>query len=722
MVMRTGSWDKLSRGQGGRIRRDARIKSARKSRHRWIDLEGLETRTLLATDPVATTAGALQSLTNLQSTTTDGNTNSPAVAIDPYDSQKLFAVWGLDLSSLSPEPFTHALVDYSYSTDGGTHWSVPVNVGPVLTDAATIDGMPPTPYTEVTNPSVAFDSQGNVYVLTMQSTGNSQNASVTDGALVLNKFNFSGATPQRQFLPVIGTGSGVVYQWVPGADAVNNPILAVDAGTYPNSSPSSTPPAGVNQDIYANNVYIAWASGDVEPANPNPYNGPGYNPNRAELLASSDGGQTYSGETIANVDALPFLPNSGAQRDSHPQLAIVPGNASNPGQVTVAWEDFGTNATASPVPYSSLLSNIIQPGYSYGFFGPGLPVATASNGTSTTQGNWSAATIYNAGPNTSVKYDPTSISTADVSGDNKIDIVVSDNNSANGGVGVLLNTGTAGAGLFPANATIYPAGNSPSSVVLGNFTQHATATTLDAAVANDTSPGFVSVLTNNAAGVFGAPNPTGAGNGTVAVAQGNFDGSGATIVALNKADHSITIIPPASTGVMPFTLTSSLTNPTALVVDDFNGDGRPDIAVLNGNNTIQFFLDASTGAKDFTFTSVAPIGGLPPGIVAMASGHVAGNALTPPPADLIVASATSDAVYVLPNVSRLAATRSTLVFLNSSATSAARQPPWRPALSVAAAIIRNFRILPWHTRQRAAMKARSPSSKISEPPPISRSR
>ena len=40
----------------------------------------------------------------------------------------------------------------------------------------------------------------------------------------------------------------------------------------------------------SNNVYIAWASNDHALANPNVY-GPNFNPNRAELVVSSDGGK-----------------------------------------------------------------------------------------------------------------------------------------------------------------------------------------------------------------------------------------------------------------------------------------------------------------------------------------------------------------------------------------------------------------------------------------------
>ena len=62
-------------------------------------------------------------LSGLSSVSTNGNANSPAVVIDPYNPEKLFAVWGVDLSSLSPVPHTTAIVEGAYSNNGGTSWT-----------------------------------------------------------------------------------------------------------------------------------------------------------------------------------------------------------------------------------------------------------------------------------------------------------------------------------------------------------------------------------------------------------------------------------------------------------------------------------------------------------------------------------------------------------------------------------------------------------------------
>jgi subtilisin-like proprotein convertase family protein len=364
--MHTGSSSILSQGRSGRSRRDARLRNGRKSRVRWLDLDGLESRTLLATTPAAAATGGAVNLSGLSSVTTDGNANSPTVVIDPYDPEKIFAVWGVDLSSLTTVPHTTAVVEGAYSNNGGATWtSLGENVAPPQLDVATIDATPPTAYTQVTDPSVGFDSQHNVYVLTLQSSG------AGDGELYLTEFNFSGNTPSQQSLP----SGGTVYQWVTGSDAATDPTLAVDA---------ARPPVGTTADPDANNVYIAWSSIDVEPANPNPYAGTGYNPNRAELIVGTPLTNASGNEeslAFSGVKTLNLGSNFGPQDDSHPQLVI---NQNDGGQVTVAWDDFGSGAKASP-PFDELMSSFVQPGDSYGFTGDTGPIApgTSSNNVTT---------------------------------------------------------------------------------------------------------------------------------------------------------------------------------------------------------------------------------------------------------------------------------------------------------------------------------------------------
>ena len=367
--MRMGTWGKPLQGHTGRIRPKSRLKGDRKARITLIELEGLELRTLLATIPAAAATGSAVNLTGFPNATSCDNANNPMVVVDPFDSQKVFAVWGVDLSQEVPVPTpTTAVVQGAYSSDGGTSWNnLFDSVNRPILDVATITSTNPTDYAQVTDPSVAFDGKGDVYVLALQTTG------ANDGALTMTEFNFSGGTPVQVSLP----NNGIIYQWVSGSDGVTTPILAVDQAL-----PDSTDP-------HANNVYIAWASTDTEPADTRPYTGPGFNPNRAELvvgtpIANPSGNEqslAFSAATTVNVSSgrAPQDVNFGpAQQSTHPQLVI---NQNATGQVTVAWDDAGTGAKASP-PFDLLDSNLVQAGNTYGFRGATGPYAPAIAGAS----------------------------------------------------------------------------------------------------------------------------------------------------------------------------------------------------------------------------------------------------------------------------------------------------------------------------------------------------
>ena len=90
--MRTGSSDILSQGRGGRVRLDARLKKARKSRNFQFDLEGLESRTLLATIPAATPTAGPQNISTLFGNAGGMNASesSSVVMVDPSNPSKLW--------------------------------------------------------------------------------------------------------------------------------------------------------------------------------------------------------------------------------------------------------------------------------------------------------------------------------------------------------------------------------------------------------------------------------------------------------------------------------------------------------------------------------------------------------------------------------------------------------------------------------------------------------
>src|SRR5262249_31664664 len=137
-------------------------------------------------------------------------------------------------------------------------------------------------------------------------------------------------------------------------------------------------------DPTAGSIYVAWTSSDTPFANP-PSN---FSPNRILISASSDGGNNFSGATVVNANG-----NVGPGRMTNPTLTISQGRAfrapgtlgpTDPGataiaggQVTVGYDDFGTGATATPVPFDLLKGNQVSGAVVDAFQGPGMIIGDA---------------------------------------------------------------------------------------------------------------------------------------------------------------------------------------------------------------------------------------------------------------------------------------------------------------------------------------------------------
>jgi subtilisin-like proprotein convertase family protein len=311
------------RGLFGRGRRRGRADGRRR-----LALEALEARSLLAVLPLPTVA----SRAVVSTTTADtSNESAPTVAVDPTNPLRLVAVWTYHETNVPTPPFV--TVNGAYSIDGGASWQGFSPFGNRLSNPNTTN--PTVPYARVDDGQAAFDRNGNFYVLTRQHTDNSS------GALVLNKFRFTGGAP----IPVAGFGDRVVYQWAPTGDQAVQPTLAVD-DTLPSFVDPQTGATQTNP--YAGNVYVGFATVDTAPAG-NPA-GNNFNPNRIKVVGSSDGGFTFSGQTVLN-DGSSF----GAQRNGRPRLAVLQGTptgrAGAPvagGTVAVIWDDFGSGTNANP--------------------------------------------------------------------------------------------------------------------------------------------------------------------------------------------------------------------------------------------------------------------------------------------------------------------------------------------------------------------------------------
>ena len=189
---------------------------------------------------------------------------------------------------------------------------------------------------------------------------------------------------------------------------------------------------------------------------------------------------------------------------------------------------------------------------------------------------------------------PFSVTAADVNGDGKPDLLVTNANDAT--VSVLLNTTPAPAATFDAHSfaaqQTFATGSFPNSVTAADVNGDSKP---DLIVANQ-NDNTVSVLLNTTTGSpptlsFAAQQTfaTGSGPNSVTAADVNGDGKPDLIVA-NQNDNTVSVLLNTTTGSPP-TLSFAAqqtfatgSGPVSVTVADVNGDGKPDLIVANQND------------------------------------------------------------------------------------------------------------------------------------------
>jgi hypothetical protein len=164
---------------------------------------------------------------------------------------------------------------------------------------------------------------------------------------------------------------------------------------------------------------------------------------------------------------------------------------------------------------------------------------------------------------------PQAVTTADVNGDGKLDLVTA--NAGSNTVSVLLGNGN---GTFQAAKT-YGVGSAPNSVAVGDFNRDGK---LDLVTAND-QDNTVSVLLGNGDGTFQPAKNYATGQSPVSVAVGDFNGK-LDIVTANYGDNTVSVL--LGNGDGTFGAAESIVldaPPTAVAVGDLTADGRLDLAV-----------------------------------------------------------------------------------------------------------------------------------------------
>lgn len=212
---------------------------------------------------------------------------------------------------------------------------------------------------------------------------------------------------------------------------------------------------------------------------------------------------------------------------------------------------------------------------------------------------------FQTGPTSnSVGSCPCSLKLGDLNGDGKLDLAVTAANDNT--LSILLGGGNGSFSAAPASPL--NVGNDPTSVVMADFNRD---NKLDLAVANSLDDNITILLghgdgTFSAAGTFSAP----AGPFSLAVGDFNADGK-LDIASSNIASNSVTVLLGVGDGTFGAPSTVPSNGGFAVSTGDFNGDGKLDLAVSNQNDsTVSILL----GNGDGTFAEVASCCGMSTGL------------------------------------------------------------------------------------------------------------
>ncbi len=183
--------------------------------------------------------------------------------------------------------------------------------------------------------------------------------------------------------------------------------------------------------------------------------------------------------------------------------------------------------------------------------------------------------------------DPVAFTAADLDGDKKLDLAVTDYDNTT--VNILNGDGT---GKF-ASPVVYTGNSNPTSIAAGKFTGQKlpdlviTTSTADSLTAIRTKS--LSLLNNDGTGQFfiGQNLPLGTSDRGNAIAVADVTGAGSPDVVVGSSDSTATIL--LNTGG-EFEISAAPPLPAgaaAIAVGDFNRDGTPDLVSANGGLSVQ---------------------------------------------------------------------------------------------------------------------------------------
>jgi probable HAF family extracellular repeat protein len=455
------------------------------------------------------------------------------------------------------------------------------------------DETPPT-VTSFTAPDPSPTNAGLVhYTVTFSETVTGVNASDFSlttagltGASIASVTPVSGSNGSQYTVTVdTGSGDGSVALNLTGADVRDLAGNGLPGGTF---SISSTIPTGSS----SYSVAVGDLNGDGKPDIVAAYK----DTNALSVLLGNGDGTFQTQTTYAtglsplsvaigdlNGDGKPDLVS--ANRDSN-TLSVLLGNGDGTFQTQT------TYATGS-MPYSVAIADMN---------GDGTPDLVVGNYQSNTisvllgngDGTFNPQTAYPAG---TTPFSPASISVADLNGDGKPDIVLTDNSSNT--ISVLLANGD---GTFQPQST-YAAGTNPISLVVGDLDRDGVPDLF--VVDQNGNENTVAVLLGNGDGTFkpasiystGGVAPYGG-----SIADVNGDGKPDLIVD-NDQSNTIGVLLGNGDGTFQSAITYAAGgSPAGIAVGDLNGDGRPDFASVNSGGGVSILLNTPPTVAGPTYT------------------------------------------------------------------------------------------------------------------------
>jgi subtilisin-like proprotein convertase family protein len=259
-------------------------------------------------------------------------TYSPVAANSPTNANKMVVVSLKDSTNGNNTDFVS-----EFSTNGGGTWTNFFGGGRDLDPNTPANNR--RPYTRTTQQSVAFGRDGTVYLAFIE-----HDDSKNSGALVVDRFNFSGAFPTY-------LGRTLIYRWV-GQDPALNPAIAVDNNLASFTDTNEFGQTVTQRDTTTGTVYLAW---NTDAQHERAVQDAGlvsfWNRNIIEMVASPDRGTTWSSPVLVSDEGSDYFTGVSNGNTffaaSHPQLVFSQGTGSNPrpglptvdgGRMTIAWD------------------------------------------------------------------------------------------------------------------------------------------------------------------------------------------------------------------------------------------------------------------------------------------------------------------------------------------------------------------------------------------------